>query len=299
MNNVCQVKEDILVLCDTVHCSSIYNGNKMSDAEWDLYDIVTKPKKAIEFSVAVVSCSIGIGAYNINETNNILFLKNTTTNVETAAVVTAGNYTITTLLDNVRGQISADYTLTYLSNRNKIFINCLTGPFEVLAKSTMWEPLGFQQNVKQTSVLNICLAPNCCNMSGIRTIGIYLDNVNTKNITTSTKTISTLIASIPCDVNSTGIVSYNLSCDYMVPCPINSLDYINLILKDQNGNLLENNGIHWSVLLKFSYYIEHEFINETINEPMNRNRQKIKIIQPKKIFTGIPNVFGNKTTLEE
>jgi hypothetical protein len=291
-SNICQVKQDILVVLDSRNATSYYNGNFLSDVEWDLKDVLAKPKAGAEFSVSVINATIPIGQYNINETNNILYLKNLTTNVETNCVVTAGIYTITTLLDNVRGQISADYTLTYLSNRNKIFINCLTSTFQVLATSTMWEPLGFERNVTQTSISTICLAPNCCNMSGLRNINIHMDNLITKNITSFTKAASTIIASIPVDVNSMGVLSYNLSNSYEVPVPISTLDYINILLKDDLGNFIENNGIHWGVTLKFSYVIERDFNTETLHDKTRKT--KLSIYQPIKqqiINNEIPKIF--------
>jgi hypothetical protein len=299
-NNVCQVKEELLCILDTRNCTAYYNGNFLSDVEWDLSDVIEKPKKAIQFAVSVVNASIPIGAYNINETNHILVLKNLTTNVVSTIVISAGNYTITQLIDTLIGNTPSEYTYTFLPLRNKIFITNSSAEFQVLSTTTMWEPLGLQRNTTQTSLTRTCLFPNCVNMSGLKCVNIHLDNVNTKSISSFTKTISTIIGNIPVDVNSSGVVSYNLSNAYEIPIPINSLDYINIGLRDDLGNYIQNNGIHWSITLKFSWIRESEFNSETINETMNRNRGKINIIQPKKIFTGIPNIFDStKPKLEE
>jgi hypothetical protein len=156
----------------------------------------------------------------------------------------------------------------------------------------MWEPLGFERGVTQTSISTICLAPNCCNLSGLRNINIHLDNVNTKNITSFSKSVSTIIASIPVDVNSQGVLSYNLSSNYETPVPISSLDYINILLKDNENNFIENNGIHWVIVLRFSYYIRQDFTTETLTENINKNRQKIQIVQP--MNTEIPKIFRSR-----
>ena len=290
-NNVCQVKQNILVTLNTKNCTSVYNGNFLSDVEWDLTDILSKPKSAVEFSVSVMNCCIPIGQYNVNETNNILVLKNLTTNVTSSIVVPTGNYTITQLIDDLIGDTPSEYTYTFLPLRNKIFISNSSAEFQILSTTTMWELLGLQRNTTQTSVSRTCLFPNCVNMSGLQNINIHLDNLNTKNITSFTKSSSTIIASVPLDVNGSGVLSYNLSNNYEIPVPLSSLDYINILLKDDLGNFIQNNGIHWSVTLLFSYYIQQEFNTETLYDKTRNSKLSIYQPQQKKIINEIPKVF--------
>jgi hypothetical protein len=94
------------------------------------------------------------------------------------------------------------------------------------------------------------------------------------------------------DVNSQGVLSYNLSSNYETPVPISSLDYINILLKDNENNFIENNGIHWVIVLRFSYYIRQDFTTETLTENINKNRQKIQIVQP--MNTEIPKIFRSR-----
>ena len=290
-NNVCQVKQNILVTLNTKNCTSVYNGNFLSDVEWDLSDILSKPKSAVEFSVSVMNASIPIGQYNINNTNNILRLKNLTTNVTSSIVVTAGNFTITQLIAALTTNTPVEYTYTFLPLRNKIFITNSSDEFQILSTTTMWEPLGLERNVTQTSLIRNCLFPNCVNMSGIQNINVHLDNLNTKNITSFTKAASTIIASVPVDVNSSGVLSYNLSSNYEIPVPINSLEYINILLKDDLGNFIQNNGVHWSITLLFSYYVQQEFNTENLFEKTRNSKLSIYQPQPKRIINEIPKVF--------
>jgi hypothetical protein len=181
----------------------------------------------------------------------------------------------------------------YLDYRNRIYISNTSGnEFTFKVSTGLAEPLGFEPNKSYSSITGTISAPNCVNMSGLRSINIHMDNLNTKNISSFTKSSSTIIANVPVDVNSMGIVSYNLSCDYEVPVPISSIDYINLMLRDNQNNLIQNNGIHWSVTLKFSYYIEQEFSTETLHDKVNR--QKITIVQPRPMITEIPKIFYSR-----
>lgn len=293
-NNVCQVKQNILVTLNTKNCTSVYNGNFLSDVEWDLSDVLSKPKTAVEFSVSVMNCCIPIGQYNVNNTNNILELKNTTTNVMNTISVPLGNYTITQLITQLNSLSAPEYDFTFTPLTNKMFISNSTSQFQVLETSTMWELLGFNRTVIQSSITQVCNAPNCVNMSGLQNINIHLDNLNTKNITSFTKASSTIISSVPVDVNGSGVLSYNLSNNYEIPVPISSLEYINILLKDDLGNFIQNNGVHWSVTLLFSYYIQQEFNTETLYDKTRNSKLSIYQPQPKKIVNEIPKVFNTR-----
>ena len=295
-NKICQVKQDILVTLDTRNCTSLYNGNKFSDVEWDLTDVISKPKAVVEFSVSVINGSIPIGQYNVLATDNNgcnLFFTEPATGLSWTTYANEGNYTINTLIDTLKLNLPTHFSWTYMSYLNKIFIYNTNGnEFTMRSTLGLCEPLGLDKGVTYTSTSQSLQFPNCCNMSGLRTINIHMDNLNTKNITSFTKSACTIIASVPIDVNSNGVVSYNLSCDYEIPVPISSLDYINILLKDDLGNSIRNNGIHWNITLKFSYYIEQEFSTETLHEKVNR--QKITIIQPKPMITEIPKIFTSR-----
>jgi hypothetical protein len=289
------VKQNILVTLNTKNCTAYYNGNFFSDVEWDL-DILSKPKSAVEFSVSVMNCCIPIGQYNVNSTNNILVLRNVVTDVISTVTITTGNYTITQLIAELTTNTPAEYDYTYTPKINKMSLYNTTHNFQILSTTTMWELLGLQRNTVVTSVFKTYSFPNCVNMSGLQNINIHLDNLNTKNITSFTKTASTIIASVPVDVNSSGVLSYNLSSNYEIPVPINSLEYINILLKDDLGNFIENNGIHWSVTLLFSYYIQQEFNTETLYDKTRNSKLSIYQPQPKTIINEIPKVFARKNT---
>jgi len=293
-NNLCQVKEDILVVLDSRNATTYYNGTFNSDIEFDLTDVLAMPKQGVEFSVSIMNATIPIGAHNINDTNNLLVLKNIVTNVEWPILAPPGNYTITSLLTYLRSNTPIEYQYTYLDYRNRIFIYNTTNDFQILSRSTMWEPLGLQRNTTLTSVTKTLIFPSQVNMSGLRNINVHLDNLNTKNIASLTKSTSTIIGNIPIDVNSLGVVNYNLSNNYEIPIPISSLDYINILLKDDLGNFIDNNGIHWNITLKFSYYIRQDFTMETLHENINKNRQKLQIVQPPIMNMEIPKIFRSR-----
>lgn len=290
-NNVCQVKQNILVTLNSKNATSVYNGNFLSDVEWDLTDILSKPKTAVEFSVNVMNCCIPIGQYNVNSTNNILELKNVVTDITSTVTIIPGNFTITQLIAELTTNTPAEYVYSYTPKINKMSIYNTTHNFQILSTTTMWELLGLQRNTTVTSVFKTYFFPNCVNMSGLQNINIHLDNLNTKNITSFTKSASTIIASVPVDVNGSGVLSYNLSNNYEIPVPISSLDYINILLKDDLGNFIQNNGVHWSITLLFSYYIQQEFNTETLYDKTRNSKLSIYQPQPKKIINEIPKVF--------
>jgi hypothetical protein len=301
---MCQVKQDILVVLDTRNCTSFYNGNFMSDVEWDLTDIISKPKQGVEFTVSVVNASIPIGQYNvasIDNTGNTVTIVDPSYTNPVIMTIPNGNYTITSLIADIQSRGPPQYVWTFIPYKNRISVSNPNQNFTLTVSNSLFEPLGFAKGVTYSSTNKSITSPNCVNMSGLRNINIHLDNLSTKNITSFTKSASTIIASIPIDVNSGGILSYNLSSDYEVPVPISSLDYINILLKDDLGNFIQNNGINWGITLKFSYYIEQEFSTETLREKVNKS--KLSIIHPtqtKIINHDIPKIFqSNEIKLEK
>lgn len=294
-NNICQVKQDILVTLDTRNCTTFYNSDKFSDVEWDLSDVIKKPNKAAEFSVSVINANIPIGQYNVVPTDNtgLVITIQTLGGSPFTIGITDAHYTINSLLSTITGNLSAPYTIVYLDYRNRVYISNGSGnQFTFKVSTGLAEPLGFEPNKTYSSTSGTISAPYCVNMSGLRSINVHLDNLNTKNISSFTKSTSTIIANVPVDVNSMGIVSYNLSCDYEIPVPISSMDFINIMLRDNQNNLIQNNGIHWSVTLKFSYYIQQEFSTETLHEKVNR--QKLTIVQPRPMITEMPKIFSSR-----
>ena len=241
-----------------------------------------------------MNTSIPIGQYNVNSTNNILVLRNVVTDVISTVTIIPGNYTITQLIAELTTNTPAEYEYTYTPKINKMSLYNTTHNFQILSTTTMWELLGLQRNTVVTSTFKTYHFPNCVNMSGLQNVNIHLDNLNTKNITSFTKAASTIIASVPVDVNSSGVLSYNLSSNYEIPVPINSLEYINILLKDDLGNFIENNGIHWSVTLLFSYYVQQEFNTENLFEKTRKSKLSIYQPQPKTIINEIPKVFARK-----
>jgi hypothetical protein len=295
MNSLCQVKQDILVVLDTRNCTSFYNGNLMSDVEWDLTDVIAMPKKAVEFSVSIVNASIPIGQYNIvnaDSTGNTVTMVDPSYPNPIVLTIPNGNYTITSLLVDIQSRGPPQYIWTYSQYKNKITVSNLNDNFTLTVSNNLFEALGFAKGVTYSSSSKSITSPNCVNMSGLRNLNIHLDNLTTKNITSFTKSASTIIASVPVDVNSGGVLSYNLSSEYEIPVPVSNIDYINILLKDDLGNFIQNNGIHWGITLKFSYYIEQEFSTETLHEKVNKSKLSIIVPNHQKVINhDIPKLF--------
>jgi hypothetical protein len=295
MNSLCQVKQDILVVLDTRNCTSFYNGNFMSDVEWDLTDVIAMPKKGVEFSVSVVNASIPIGQYNIasiDNTGNTVTLVDPSYTNPIIMTIPNGNYTITSLIADIQTRGPPQYVWTFIPYKNRISISNPNQNFTLTFSNSLFEPLGFAKGVTYSSNNKSLTSPNCVNMSGLRNLNIHLDNLTTKNITSFTKSASTIIASVPVDVNTGGVLSYNLSSEYEIPVPVSNLDYINILLKDDLGNFIQNNGINWGITLKFSYYIEQEFSTETLHEKVNKSKLSIIVPNHQKVINhDIPKLF--------
>lgn len=288
-SNKIKIKEELLCILDTRNCTSYYNGNMMSDVEWDLKDVIKKPKQGVQFSVSVITFSLPQSQYIVNSNNNILLKKRGAFGEVTTIPV--GNYNLTSLVSKINELISPNnYTLTYSSLTNKLTMTHTTDNFYIDKNSSCWELLGLSRTENLQSITKVAYFPNCCNLSGLNNVNIELNNIATKNINSFDKSISSVILAVPVDVNAGGILSYQRNFEYDIPVPIDCLEFINIVLKDDLGNFLQLNGVNWNLTLKFSYFVEKEFDIDNF-EKITQNTKIMNIVKPKRFITEVPKIF--------
>lgn len=292
-SNKIKVKEELLCILDTRNCTSYYNDNMLSDVEWDLKDVIKKPKQGVQFSVSVITFSLPQSQYIVNSHNNILLKKRGALTEMTT--LPSGNYNITELVAVINELISTDgYTLEYSATTNNLSMTHLTSSFYISKDSTCWELLGLSRTENTQSVnlfgQKTAYFPNCCNVSGLNNVNIELNNIATKNINSFDKSIGSVILAVPVDVNAGGILSYQRNFEYEIAVPIDCLEFINIVLKDDLGNFLELNGVHWNLTLKFSYFVEREFDQDNF-EKITQNNKLMNIVKPRRFITEVPKIF--------
>jgi hypothetical protein len=200
--------------------------------------------------LSVDSVQIPISYYNVDYYNNTLVYSVNSGPILTVTIPD-GNYNVNTLRSYLQS-VMTGFTITYESLTNKyIFTN--TNNFIFYSTSLCFEVIGFTEDINHSSTSNILKSDNVINFYTIRNILVQSDNVITNNINNYIPNVASIIATIPVGgVNS--ILSYsNFSNIKNSISSIHNFSRLHIKLTDQDGDILDLNGCHWSILLTIWY----------------------------------------------
>ncbi len=161
-----------------------------------------------------------------------------------------GNYTVLTLRDYLK-TVMTGFTITYISLTNKFKFEHATSYFTFKKESTCFELLGFVENENVTSTSKILTSTITCNLFPIRTIYVESPNVVCSNINHATPNNASVICSIPVNNSQFGLISYlNNGVTRFKIDHIRNFTELKIKLTDQDGDLLDLNGCHWSMTIQ-------------------------------------------------
>ncbi len=119
------------------------------------------------------------------------------------------------------------------------------------SKYLCYEIMGFKSDISYLSTNKILKSNISINLFTIRNIYISSNNLILNNVNSSTPNNSSILCSIPITSSVNSIISY--SNIYDVKNEVNHTNNLNLLhikLTDQDCDLLDLNGVHWSMTLQ-------------------------------------------------
>jgi|GEM_PF-6750893 len=197
--------------------------------------------------VSVIDAVIPYSFYNVNSTNNVL--EYTLNSVDYTLEITKANYNINTLITYLLTNLETGFTITYDGSTNKLTFTHSTYDFSFNANSTCFEILGFTEKT-HLSVSRILISDIGINLFTIRNIQISSTNFILNNINTAKPNKASILISIPVDVNQGSIIQYrNINNISSLVHEINNISNLQIQILDQDGDLLDLNGLHYSINL--------------------------------------------------
>jgi hypothetical protein len=201
----------------------------------------------------VIDAVIPYSFYNVNMTNNILKYVMRLPDISTTAVQTItlpyANYNITTLIAKLKQLMDAGFNFTYNSSTNKLNITHTTNTFWFVAGTNCTELIGLNEIFPSTESNN-WLSDVSINLFTIRNIQVSSSNFIMNNICSATPNKASIITSIPITVNMGSIINYrNINNISSLIHEITNISDLHIQLLDQDGDLLDLNGLHWSINL--------------------------------------------------
>ena len=267
-DNLHQFKESFYVVLDSRNATGTDNAIESyhSSVYWDLKDPIRIEKRYYRLTCNLCSFVSPASFYQINYTNNIF--KFTMNSIIYNIQVVAGNYNANTFMTQLLSQLPTGFTMTINTNNNLFTLTHTTYNFVIDCKnSTIGSVMGFTSNNKATltrtvspssitSVSFSLIFPYTCNFSGLQSINIFFDDVNTKNIDSLNLCNSSIICSVPVDCNLGGLIAFQSRNDYEFTITQDLVDYVQLSLKDGLGNYIDLNNQHFQCVLQFNLYGE-------------------------------------------
>ncbi len=198
--------------------------------------------------ISVQSCSLPYSFYNVNQYNNLLKYSIYTTIYN--VLIPTGNYTILSLLSTLQ-TILPTFTISYDKIKNKFtFSNAsnFTFIYDTFINSTCFELIGMS-NIMQNSMNGTITSDIVCNVSSVRHVCIAT-NFHTSNINKALPNERNILAHIPVHVMPNDVITWSNVNNYRCNLNTNRLNHIVIRILDHKGNLLDLNGVDWSLTLQ-------------------------------------------------
>jgi hypothetical protein len=285
MNTITETKQ--YYLTSNSNKASLVNGTNKSHIIFYLPKMISTAKNILYHSVKISHLEIPYSFYNINEANNLLVFNGFYLEIPTA------NYNAITLQDTIN-QILSDNSIDAsfsFDNRTGRFNVVSSNLFSIGNTSTICKSLGLQDGSNYVGIFDFVNsqyyleAPFLANLSGTNNIFIKT-NLITNNYNTFNDDI-TILKSIPVNVSPFSIIMYNNTENIETIVKNRDLNYLEVELVDDIGNLVNFNNIDWNICLEiksvhqlqqYNFNLDDYFTQQSDNqniEEQNNEEQNI------------------------
>jgi hypothetical protein len=226
--------------------ASKYINDSHSDCLFDLPNIEIPSQHHIHISVR--NAIIPYSFYNINSTNNFLiYIAN---NVTYTYILDIGNYNALQLVKYLNTLIvSSGLSCNYNIITNKLTFTHSTYNFIFSSNSTCLSFMGFIYTSLSLSTNKVLISNNCLNLQNVQSIHIQT-NFITGNINSSELYKQNTLCTIPINTSPYSNITYDNSSNFSTNLYSNLLNEIYIKLVDQDNNLINLNGLDWSITLQ-------------------------------------------------
>ena len=235
--------ESIQIYLNSQSADKSFNGS--ADCEYNL-PLIEIPD-GFHIYLSVVSCLIPYSFYNINNRNNVLQYSFDGITINTLSIP-IGNYNVNSLLSVLKSKLVA-FTITYDNIKNKFTFTHPTNNFMFMSSSTCLQILGFNNNETISSFIFSLTSVNCVNVYTIRTVQVN-SNLITYNINKVQKNNFCILCSVPITCTPFSLIEYINRTNFKTNLFLNRISNIKIKLTDDNGNLIDLNGCHYSLTLQ-------------------------------------------------
>ena len=237
--------ESIQLYLNSNNADKLNNGYT-SDCEFVL-PVIEIPD-GFHIYLSVVKCLIPYSFYNVNLTNNKLTYSLSTNFY--SVVIPTGNYNVSQLISTLLSLLQPNFSITYNNINNKFTFTHSTYDFTLYSNtttSTCLSLLGF--NSSSASMNQTLTSTNCVNVNPVKCINV-VSNLITYNINKSFVNNQTILCCIPVNKPPYSIIEYTNQNNFRSNLFVNTISMVKLKLVDEINNIIDLNGLHWSITLQ-------------------------------------------------
>jgi len=227
--------------------------NYKSRCEYDIRNMIVRDEQVEYIQFSVPFAIIPVSFFTVSENNNQLtVVVNGTT---TTYTFPQGNYNANTFMTQFSITLGANYKLS-LSSFNNVFTITRTqdSNFTVLGNSSISSVMGFSTDLTGTALTNYTITcSRCCNFLPLPRITLRCPELaNTQMV--GSQTSNDVIITIPNNSKPNGQIYYQNQSNAKLLFRQHELSRFIISFTDDDGNLLNFNGVSSFFTLQFDIY---------------------------------------------
>lgn len=256
MNKHYDIIESKLINLYSAHSTKL-NDTYLSNVIFPFKNILKESNDILYCKLGVFNAQIPVSFYTINVYTNVLKYQISSTIY--TITLTRGNYNYTTLksaMDTSFSNNGHNITMSFNKINGIITFTSTSQDFTFLSKSngsTILDILGFNASVSYTSSSFILNAPYPLNLIGIQRLKINSNYLATSFYNSNNLNLSNTIASIPVNAPSFSLIQYQNTNEYSL-LKASNISTIDIQIYDQDDNLINFNGIDWTITIQLNIY---------------------------------------------
>lgn len=247
--------------------------------------ILCKPN--MNLLVGLKSFSFTNSFYTVNDNNDKFYYTydNLPHNVLTFTCE-HGNYTIDDLINYLNTQLLGVFIFSYSLRTLKITITSTTNtPFRLISKNntnmTMYELLGFPDNIIDNTLLTIQNAPYLFNMIGVQVLHICISNLRLESIGVKNQTKYNIIDSVQVTATSGETQTYFNDNGFKYKIYDDNINFLDIVIRDQDFNIIDFNNIDWFINLNFNHVYQKDLVDALYLKNQDTDMQKTILLDEK------------------
>jgi len=262
------VREKRLISLNSNNATRYLNGDYLSDVVFDFTNILSPSDDISYVEVGVGNAEIPATFYNIDITNNVftytIFLVSA---INYSIIIPPGNYNYNSLVTQMTTLFTANgHTFTMSLNRNS---NILTmtytsnGVWTEIQSSSIYYILGFDPDTIYNIVGDTITFPRLFNLLGQKKLKIYSSNISVDSFDSVNTATNNLLCTISVNQPGFNLIIYTNIDGLYAHMRNRYLSTVDIQIKDELGNLINFNGINWTMTINLILYRR---IDALINE---------------------------------